>query len=515
MLFVASIAMIFIGIFGLLEIDRAQRRFDAFQEDVTQSVQDLNVAIISLYQMRVLQYRIAIQKDDAQRHQTEKRLAESSEAVASAFDKYEKSDISDVTDRTMLDRDRKLLKDLLADQEKYLDLVRANNLDAAYSLQDEGGALRTSALAAETAVSGHIKYNKEIGDQLRIANNAAYAISVWVLIGVTLAATLFTVLLGWRLQQHIRGSLEGIQSTLGHAKDRLDLTCSVSVKRLDEVGYTATAFNDLQSSVRDAMLSVRDAARTVAAASNEIAAGNEDLSSRTEEQAASLEETAASLNELTDAVQKNAGSAAHASSLATDTFRLAEEGDDAVAEMVDTIEKIRENSVTISEITTVIEGIAFQTNILALNAAVEAARAGEQGRGFAVVAGEVRVLAQRSSSAAKEIKGLIESSATTVQQGADKAAKVRVSVFEFKEAVKKVSGYLEDISKASSDQQVGISQINQAIGQMDEATQRNAALVEQAAAAAQSLSQQAQQVSSAVARFQLDSENEAASKRMS
>lgn len=508
MLTVASVAMFFIGIFGLVEIDQAQRRFDGFQDDVTQSVDDLNAAIISLYQMRVLQYRVAIQKDPAQRSQTERRLMDSTRSVTAAFDQYEKSDISDTTDRVMLDQDRKLLSNLITSQSNYMDMVRVDNLDGAYSLQEEGGALRRSALAAEEAVSAHIKYNIEIGHRLRSENKSAFLISVRVLIGVTLAASICTIFLGWRLQKHIGRSLGGIRSVLGNAKENLDLTRSVPVQKLDEVGYTATAFNKLQESVREVMIGVRQAARTVASASREIAAGNEDLSSRTEEQAASLEQTAASLNELTDAVQQNAENAAHANALATDTSRLADVGNEAVTEMVETIEKIRENSTTISDITTVIEGIAFQTNILALNAAVEAARAGEQGRGFAVVAGEVRVLAQRSSSAAKEIKALIESSSATVQVGAEKAGKVRVSVYEVKEAVRRVSEYLGEIASASNDQQIGISQINQAIGQMDGATQRNAALVEQAAAAAQSLNEQAQQVSDAVSRFRLDVENE-------
>jgi methyl-accepting chemotaxis protein len=238
--------------------------------------------------------------------------------------------------------------------------------------------------------------------------------------------------------------------------------------------------------------------------SSEIAGGNTDLSARTEEQAASLEETASSMTELTETVKQNADNARQANALATRTSEMADAGNDAVQGMVQTIGQISGSSNKISEITGVIEGIAFQTNILALNAAVEAARAGEQGRGFAVVASEVRSLAQRSAGAAKEIKELIGSSVAIIQSGAQQAADVGMTMDEVKRAIKQVSDIVGEIAAASEEQSRGIEQVNQAIMQMDAVTQQNASLVEEAAAAAQSLEEQAGGLKNAVAVFKID-----------
>jgi methyl-accepting chemotaxis protein len=210
------------------------------------------------------------------------------------------------------------------------------------------------------------------------------------------------------------------------------------------------------------------------------------------------------MTQLTETVKQNADNARQANALATRATDLADTGNDAVQGMVGTIEKISGSSTKISEITGVIEGIAFQTNILALNAAVEAARAGEQGRGFAVVASEVRSLAQRCSGAAKEIKDLIESSVTMIQDGARQAAEVGLTMGEVKQAIKQVSDIVGEIAAASEEQSRGIEQVNQAVNQMDEVTQQNAALVEQAAASAQSLEEQATNLNHAVSVFKLD-----------
>ncbi|PMS30149.1 methyl-accepting chemotaxis sensory transducer with Cache sensor [Trinickia symbiotica] len=249
---------------------------------------------------------------------------------------------------------------------------------------------------------------------------------------------------------------------------------------------------------------IKTSADSIASATEEIAAGNSDLSRRTEQQAASLEETAASMTQLTETVRQNTDSAVHANALATRATDAADAGNEAVLGMIGAIERISDSSTKISEITGVIEGIAFQTNILALNAAVEAARAGEQGRGFAVVASEVRNLAQRSAAAAKEIKDLIESSVSMVSDGAKQANHVGTKMEEVKLAIKQVSDIVSEIAAASEEQSRGIEQVNQAVNHMDEVTQQNAALVEQAAAAAQSLEEQARHLNGAVSAFKLD-----------
>ncbi|MFM0052339.1 methyl-accepting chemotaxis protein [Caballeronia grimmiae] len=250
-----------------------------------------------------------------------------------------------------------------------------------------------------------------------------------------------------------------------------------------------------------AIESVKTSANAIASASREIAVGNTDLSSRTEQQAASLEETAASMEELTAAVKHNSENARQASGLAGTARDVAHEGATIVGNVVGTMAEIEESSHKIAEIIGMIEGIAFQTNILALNAAVEAARAGEQGRGFAVVAGEVRSLAQRSSTAAKEIRELIEASSTRVHAGTELVGQAGETMAKIGSAIQKVTDIMDEIASASNEQSRGIEQVNQAISQMDEVTQQNAALVEQAAAAAGSLQDQAETLRSTMGVF--------------
>lgn len=248
---------------------------------------------------------------------------------------------------------------------------------------------------------------------------------------------------------------------------------------------------------------VRDSTDSITTASSEIAAGNGDLSSRTESQASALQETAASMEQLTSTVQQNAANAKRADELARAASTMAERGGDVMQQVVGTMGSIDQSSRKIVDIISVIDGIAFQTNILALNAAVEAARAGEQGRGFAVVASEVRSLAQRSAEAAKEIKGLIDDSVAKVGMGTQLVEQAGATMNEVVAGVKNVTTMVAEISAASGEQSSGIAQVNQAIAQMDQSTQQNAALVEEALAAAQSLSQQAVLLSQTVGQFQV------------
>jgi len=271
-------------------------------------------------------------------------------------------------------------------------------------------------------------------------------------------------------------------------------------------GVFATMRDDANASVAQLTTIVGDiqqAAVAVSSASAEIAAGNEDLSRRTEQQAASLEESAASLEELTAAVKQNADHARRADRLAADAAEVAAQGGAAVAQVVQTMAGIEASSHRIADITTVIDGIAFQTNILALNAAVEAARAGEDGRGFAVVASEVRALAQRSAQAAREIKGLIEASGSQVAEGSQLASQAGQTLQRVVASVGELGGLIEDIASASQEQAAGIEQVNQGIVQMDGVTQQNAALVEEASAAARALNAQSADLQRTVGRFRL------------
>jgi len=288
-----------------------------------------------------------------------------------------------------------------------------------------------------------------------------------------------------------------------------DLTVPIDVKR-DDNSSMVNALKGMRDDLARIVSSVRTATDTIATASSEIAAGNSDLSARTESQASSLEETAASMEELTSTVRQNADNARTANELAANASEVAQKGGAVVSQVVETMASIDSSSRKIVDIISVIDGIAFQTNILALNAAVEAARAGEQGRGFAVVASEVRNLAQRSAAAAKEIKDLIGASVETVGVGNSLVAQAGSTMQEVVESVHRVRQVINEISTASNEQSAGIAQVNEAISQMDAVTQQNAALVEQAAAAAASMQQQSAALLQAVGVFRVDAEPGAA-----
>ncbi|MDO8065405.1 methyl-accepting chemotaxis protein [Janthinobacterium sp. SUN206] len=283
-----------------------------------------------------------------------------------------------------------------------------------------------------------------------------------------------------------------------------DLTSQIEVHTTEETGQLLQALKDMNSSLVSIVGQVRSGTETIATASSQIASGNLDLSSRTEEQASSLEETASSMEELTSTVRQNADNAQQANQLALSASGVAVKGGEVVGKVVETMDAINDSSRKIVDIISVIDGIAFQTNILALNAAVEAARAGEQGRGFAVVATEVRNLAQRSAGAAKEIKTLIGDSVVAVDAGSKLVAEAGSTMAEIVSSVQRVTDIMAEISLATQEQSSGIDQINQAIGQMDQVTQQNAALVEEAAAAAESLQEQSGQLAEVVSVFKLD-----------
>jgi methyl-accepting chemotaxis protein len=283
-----------------------------------------------------------------------------------------------------------------------------------------------------------------------------------------------------------------------------DLTAKIEVTSSDETGQLMQALKEMNESLVKIVAEVRVDTETIATASNQIAAGNLDLSSRTEQQASSLQETASSMEELTSTVKQNSENAHQANDLASSASEVAVKGGAVVSQVVETMGSINTSSRKIVDIISVIDGIAFQTNILALNAAVEAARAGEQGRGFAVVASEVRNLAQRSAAAAKEIKALIDDSVEKVEIGSSLVDEAGTTMQDIVASVKRVTDIMSEITAASNEQSAGIEQVNRAISQMDQVTQQNASLVEQAAAAAESMKDQASNLVRVVSVFKLD-----------
>ena len=295
-------------------------------------------------------------------------------------------------------------------------------------------------------------------------------------------------------------------SASGAAREiaRGDLTIRIDNQRDDEIGRLVASMNDIGSGLTRVVHSVRVGAESLATASAEIAQGNQDLSARTESQASALEQTAASMEELSAQVKHNADNARQANQLAAEASTVAARGGEVVGNVVITMQAINDASKKISDIISVIDGIAFQTNILALNAAVEAARAGEQGRGFAVVASEVRSLAGRSAEAAKEIKNLINASVERVDQGTVLVDQAGTTMAKVVQAIRKVTDLVGEISLASNEQAAGVAQVGEAVVQMDQVTQQNAALVEEMAAAASSLKSQASELVQTVAVFKLD-----------
>ncbi|KVL19493.1 methyl-accepting chemotaxis protein [Burkholderia sp. MSMB1826] len=394
-------------------------------------------------------------------------------------------------------------KRAVADFDQFIALVKQGQREAAG--QWLVGRTAPSMQALQDTITRYIEFQAARNAELKSHSQTDYErsrIALTVILTICMAAVVGT---GIALAHSLRcelGAEPAEVRDIASLVARGDLSCTLPIQGAPPESLIV-AMSEMQIGLRHVVERVRHHAERVTTASHEIAQGNNELSARTERQAASLEETAASMTQLTETVKQNAHNARQANSLALHATDLADTGDEAVQEMVCTIMDISNSSSKISDITNMIEGIAFQTNILALNAAVEAARAGEQGKGFAVVASEVRGLAQRSASAAKEIKELIASSVAMVQDGAKRAGDVGTTMSEVKQAIKRVSDIVGEISTASDEQSRGIEQIHQAISQMDEVTQQNAALVEQAAAATQSLDNQAQNLREAVSVFQL------------
>ncbi|KVE82356.1 hypothetical protein WL99_15340 [Burkholderia cepacia] len=324
-------------------------------------------------------------------------------------------------------------------------------------------------------------------------------LAVVFVIGFVISAAMLVII------RNVRGSLGGEPDEAAALAARIaqgDLTQPVPVRAGDRTSMMA-AMHDMQARLQATIGGIRQSAGSIASASRQISAGNDDLSQRTEEQAASLEETAASMEQLTATVKQNADNARQASGLANNASEIARTGSDVVNRVIGTMGEIDDSSRKIADIIGVIEGIAFQTNILALNAAVEAARAGEQGRGFAVVAGEVRSLAQRSATAAKEIRELIVDSVERVRNGSTLVGQAGTTMGEILQAVARVTDIMGEIAAASEEQASGITQVGRAVTQMDQVTQQNAALVEEAAAAAASLQEQAARLRDAVGAFRV------------
>ena len=409
--------------------------------------------------------------------------------------------ISTDAEKSYFSEYQKLWDQYLAESKKMREQARSGDRDATLAtLRGASSTLNGQILAIADKI---VKVNVEGGQASYDASSAIYKSSrVWIILLCVVSVSLGLALALW-----IAGVISRpLQAAVRIAKTVAagDLSIDIRADTKDETGQLLQALKEMNANLLSVVREVRQGTDAIATASTQIATGNMDLSARTESQAGSLEETASSMEELTSTVKHNSDNARQANQLAQSATEVAQRGGDVVSRVVNTMDSINVSSKKIVDIISVIDGIAFQTNILALNAAVEAARAGEQGRGFAVVASEVRNLAQRSASAAKEIKILIDDSVTQVVQGTRLVAEAGATMQDVVTSVQRVNDVISEITSASAEQSAGIDQINNAIIDIDEITQQNAALVEEAAAAAASLQEQADNLSRVVSVFKLD-----------
>jgi methyl-accepting chemotaxis protein len=499
------LAVAMIGFYGLWalngkldEIARVNGTQARLANELRTSIQDRAIAM-----RNVVLYTTA-----ADRRAEAERIAKQSALYADAYQKLDRMFAeeagTDARERSLMAALKQEESAAVPPMSKVVELSLANDTIAATQLLlERARPTQRTWLAHAAELADFEDQSNLVAQQDAIATYSRIRVLIAAIVAASIALALLTATLITRsILRQLGGEPRSAQDIAAQiAQGNLAVKVDLANADADSLmGSLDTMRARLTSIVAD----IKQSAESISVAASEIAQGNTDLSQRTEEQAASLEETAASMEELTSTVRQNTENARQGSTLASNASQTATTGGDVVRKVVATMDDISSSSSRVSEIISVIEGIAFQTNILALNAAVEAARAGEEGRGFAVVAGEVRTLAQRSAAAAKEIKALIETSAAHVSTGSTLVHDAGETMNDVVRSVKRVTDIMSEIAAASTEQSTGIEQVNTAVAQMDQVTQQNAALVEQATAAAQAMADQAASLKAAVAMFRLE-----------
>jgi len=500
---IALIGLLFVGAQGLWQLRDAQQRMELVQTRLIPSVSAINAAKAAVSDSRLAGYRLSVFSNLSDKSALDKAYNDAHANFDKVLADYAKNNIFDETDRKMLEQDKAAMETYRQALVPFLAASHAGDMDGVRATLVAGSPLALGAAGVKKSLDDHVAYNQKLIEKVKADSDADYSKALTILLAVTAAVLLVVAFMGYKMYHVITGGLDRMQGTMENVSSSLDLTHQVEVERMDEIGHAGVAFNKLLGEIGGVVGTARSAADAVSTASRQIAAGTGDLNNRTSAQAAALEETASSMEELTSTVSQNSDNARQANQLAQNASQIAVQGGEVVREVIDTMASINASSHKIVDIISVIDGIAFQTNILALNAAVEAARAGEQGRGFAVVATEVRNLAQRSSAAAKEIKALIDDSVEKVDSGTKLVVRAGDTMSDVVASVKQVSDIVAEISAATAEQNAGIAQVHQSITSMDQVTQQNAALVEETAAASQALQDQAEVLARAVSAFRI------------
>ena len=490
------------GVMGWLHARTMHASAEEIAQNWLPSLIALDAIQVQLNEERRVTFRHVLSTDAHDKEAQMKRLLKARDSVLPKL-------VADYEGMISSNEERALFEGFKREWAKY---KTQEDLALASSSQGDVALERTRHLTIDEAGKNFRDALKYLQDDIELNRKGAlasvqrshesYVEGNWVSVVVVSVTALLCAAMAWSITISITRPVDACLKA-SSAVAQGDLSHQVSVQGGDELSTLGQSLNAMSLNLAQLIGRIRLSAESIATASAEIAQGNSDLSSRTENQAASLQQTAASMHEMTDTVRHNSDHARQATQLAQQAAQVASRGGQDVGHVVQTMAGIQTASSRISDIIGVIDGIAFQTNILALNAAVEAARAGEQGRGFAVVAGEVRSLAQRSATAAREIKALIGDSVAKVETGTSQVSQAGATIDDVVSQVEKVKDLIAEISTSSQDQSQGIGQINAAVNQLDQTTQQNAALVEQTSAAAESLRQQANDLAQAVAAFRI------------